>query len=215
MAVTVSQIAQGAFDAVAAQITDAILSASITDGSTTVTGRVVFGGETAPNGFPMAKADGKARPAYLEGFSSVPSEGWTMTADSVVYHITGVRDIVEAGGLVVANVIKETDLLWSTGTFERNGRTSDGAGGYTNAWAAISGASGVSVGLMAMSGQERWASQRREAISAWRAWCKPIDGLLESDRLVIDGRAYNIHFVNDIEQRGIWQVLDLSLGTAP
>lgn len=212
MATTVGAIAKAAFDAVSLGITDAILDATISNGGPSVSGRVVLGGETAPAGFPIAKADGKVRPAYLEGFSSVPAPGWTMTADGTTYYITGVRDIVEAGGLIVANVIASSDLLWTSGRFERKSGTVDGYGARTASWSVISGAGSVSMGLVALSGQERWASQRLEATSAWRAWCSPVSGLTEADRVVIDGRAYAITFVNDVEQRGIWQVLDLSRG---
>jgi len=212
MATTVNAIAKAAFDAVSAGITDAILDATISDGGPSVSGRVVLGGEAAPNGFPIAKAEAKVRPAYLEGFASVPSPGWTLTADGQVYYITGIRDIVEAGGLIVANVISSADMLWTSGQFERKSGTVDGYGARTEAWSVISGADSVSMGLVALSGQERWASQRLEATSAWRAWCAPVSGLTEADRVVIDGRAYAITFVNDVEQRGIWQVLDLSLG---
>jgi hypothetical protein len=214
MAQTVAQIAKAAFDAVAGSISGAIISATISDGSADVSGRVVMGGETAPTGFPIAKADSKGRPVYLEGFASVPAPGWTLTAGGDTYHIAGVRDIVEAGGLVVANVFAESDLLWASGRFERKTKTSDGAGGFTEEWRAISGAGSVPLGLVALSGNERWAAQRVEAASVWRAWCAPVDGLKEADRVVIDGLAYAITFVNDVEGRGVWQVIDLSRGVA-
>jgi head-tail adaptor len=152
------------------------------------------------------------RPAYLEGFSEVPSLGWTLTIGAAVYYIGGVRDIVEAGGLIVANVIAESDLLWTTGTFERVTQTADDYGAYADTWATLS--ADVPVGLMAVSGAERWASSRVEAVSQWRAWCSPVAGLTERDRVVIDGTTYNIRFVDDIERRGVWQVLDLSQGVA-
>lgn len=211
---TVASIAKSAFDAVAASITDAVLDGTLNDGSTDYAGRVVFGGETPPQGFPMATADKKMRPAYLEGFSAVPAAGWTLTADSVTYYIGGTRDIVQAGGLVVANVIAAGDLLWKTAAFERKTWTVDAYGARLETWAAISGAGSVSVGLMALSGSERWASQRLEAQSRWRLWCAPISGLTEADRVTIGGTSYAITFVNDVEQRGVWQVLDLSGGVA-
>lgn len=209
--VTVAGIAKSAFDAVAASITDAILPGTING---TDTGRVVFGGEKAPGGFPVAEAKDKTREAYLEGFASPAAIGDTLVAGGKTWHILSVRDIVEAGGFVVARVLDEANLLWDTASFERMARVSDGAGGYTHTWSAIAGLGAVSVGLMAMSGNERWQSQRIEATSMWRMWCKGADAVTEADSVVIGGRRYQIRFVNDVEKRGIWQVMDLGEGVA-
>ena len=212
--VTVASIADAAFDGVASAITDAVLSATLNDGTTNYSGRVVFGGEKAPTGFPLSEAKGRAREAYLEGFSAAAAAGWTLVAGGATYYVMGIRDIVEAGTFIVANVIKQSDMLWKTAAFETPTNTSDGSGGYTESWAAIVGYDAVSVGLMAVSGQERWASDRIEATTRFRAICVPVTGLTEADRVVIDSKAYNITFINDAEGRGIWQVLDLSGGVA-
>lgn len=209
--VTVADIAASAFSAVAASITDAVQDGTLNDGSTDYAGRVVFGGEQPPQGFPIPTADSKQRPAYLEGFSAIPAPGWTLTAGGVVYYIGGVRDIVEAGTFAVANVVAAGDLLWQAATFERVTQTLDAYGAYADTWATLAT---TTVGLVALSGSERWQSSRVEAASQWRAWCEPVSGLTEKDRVTIDGRSYQIRFVNDIEARGIWQVLDLSLGDA-
>ena len=209
---TVADIAKAAFDAVAAQITDAIYSGVLSDGSATHSGRVVFGGDDAPSGFPMAAPDSKVRPAYLEGFGTVPASGWTLTADGKTHYITSERDIVEAGGLIVANVIAESDMLWLTGDIEAVTRTSNGAGGYTEAWAAISGGDDVSIGMWSLSGDERYNADRVEAMSGWRAVLPYVDGVTEACRVVIDSRAYNIAFADDAQKRGAWLVLDLQEG---
>lgn len=208
---TVADIAKQAYDAVAASITDSILDATL-NGSDS--GRVVLGGETAPNGFPMAAAKDKARQAYLEGFDTVAAIGDTIEANSVTYHVLAVRDIVEAGGLVVARVLPESEMTWITATFERPTRTPDGAGGYTETYAAISGLDGVSAGIVAVSGAEVWASMRVEAQSSWQLWVKTDAEITEVDRVTIGGRVYNITFVNDVEKRGIWQVVNLGQGVA-
>lgn len=212
MATTVDAIAQAAFNAVSAAITDAVYSATLSDGTSDYSGRVVFGGETAPAGFPMATAKDKVRPIYLEGFSEVASAGWTITVGSAVYYVLGVRDIAQAGGFQVINGIAATDMLWQTATFQRVTNTTDSLGARVRGWADL--ASDVSVGIIALSGQERWQSDRVEARSEWRLICEPVSGLREADKVVIDGRDYAIKFVNDVEQRGVWQVLDISLGAA-
>lgn len=211
---TVAAIAKTAFDAVSAAITDAVKSATLSDGTATYSGRVVFGGENAPAGFPMAKPESKARPVYLEGFSEVPASGWTITVGSAVHYVLSVRDIVEAGGFVVANCIAQADLVWLTADIEALTRTSNGAGGYTEAWAPISGGNDVSVGIWAMTGMERWGSERLEAVSQWRAVLPHIDGVTEACRIVADGRTFNIRFVDDVQKRGAWLVLDLAQGAA-
>lgn len=97
--------------------------------------------------------------------------------------------------------------------FERQNRVSDGAGGYTESWAAISGAP-TRCHFKAMSGGERWASMRIEATSTARITVRYFSGLLESDRVTIGGRVYNIRFVNNVEMRNRWLVIDLGLGVA-
>ena len=212
MALTVEDIAASAFSAVSGAISDAVHDATISGGSGNHTGRVVFGGENAPAGFPMPTAKDKMRPAYLEGFGVIPAPGWTLNKGSDLYYIAGVRDVVQAGSFSVVNVVAADDMLWQTASFQRKTGAVDAYGARIETWSAISGSNAVSVGLVALSGQERWQSQRLEATSQWRMWCEPIEGLTEADRVVIDGLAYAITFVNNIEQRGIWQVLDLSKG---
>lgn len=213
MPTTVAAIAKTAFDAVAGAITDAVLDGTLNDGSTDYTGRVVLGGENAPAGFPMPISKDKVRPAYLEGYSSVAQPGWTLVADSVTYHVLGVRDIVEAGGFQVANVISQADMLWQSVTFQNPAGGRDSTGGILRSWSAVANGT-VTAGLVAMSGAERWASDRVEATSKWRLVCKPVVGVTEASRVVIDSIAYNINFVNDVEQRGVWHVMDLSGGVA-
>jgi len=218
MAVTVADIAKRAFDSAAASITDAVQAGTLDDGNYTYTGRIVFGGEKAPGGFPIATAKDKPREAYLEGFSRVAAIGDTITAGGLVYHILSVRNIVEAGGFVVARVMSASEITWTTGNFERLTPISDGAGGYTQTWSSIPGLSAAYVGLIAMgtgqkmSGSERYQSQRIEAVSSWQVWGKGLEDIKEADRVVIGGVTYQIHFVNNIEERGVWTVLDVGKG---
>jgi SPP1 family predicted phage head-tail adaptor len=98
-------------------------------------------------------------------------------------------------------------------TIERAARTSDGAGGFTVAWAAISGAPDRAH-VKALSGSERYAADRTEATTRWRITFRYFDGLLESDRVIIRTRAYNIRFINNLELRDKWLTLDLDGGVA-
>lgn len=208
---TTALIAKAALDGVAAGITDAVKDATLSDGVTDYTGRVVFTGATAAGGFPGSTAKDRVNTAILEGFSASAQAGWTIVADTVTYYVLGVRDIVEAGGVVMARVIKEADMLWQSVTLRTRTETSDGAGGFTASWADIATVDG---GLVAMSGAERWQSQRVEAVSSWKLVIRGGVSVNATDRAVIDGRDYSITFVNDHEARGDWLVLDLALGVA-
>lgn len=104
-------------------------------------------------------------------------------------------------------------MLRTSVSFERKTRTSDGAGGYTEAWATISGAP-TKCAFKALSGGERWASQRVEATTSARLTVRYSSAIQENDRAVIDGRAYNIRFLNNVEMRDKWLVIDVSGGVA-
>jgi SPP1 family predicted phage head-tail adaptor len=91
--------------------------------------------------------------------------------------------------------------------------TPDGAGGQREGWANLAMAA-TRCHVKAMSGGERYAAQRAEARANYRITCRYFAGLLESDRLVIAGRAYNIRFINNLELRNRWFVLDVEMGAA-
>ena len=74
-------------------------------------------------------------------------------------------------------------------TFQRATKAIDGAGGYTETWGAISGAADRAK-ARALSGSERFASDRVEAVTRWRITVRYFAGLLESDRVLIRTRAY-------------------------
>lgn len=97
--------------------------------------------------------------------------------------------------------------------FQRAAKVSDGAGGYTKTWAAISGAPTKAM-VKAISGSERFASDRVEATTRWRATVRYWDGLKESDKVVIRSRSYNIRFINNVELADKWLTIDLDGGVA-
>ncbi len=98
-------------------------------------------------------------------------------------------------------------------TFERLTRTSDGQGGYTEAWAAISGAPDRAY-VKAMSGSERWRSDRVEATSNYLAVVRYFAGLTEQDRIVIRSQNGQIRFINNLEFKNRWLEIDVNLGVA-
>jgi len=104
-------------------------------------------------------------------------------------------------------------MLKEVVSFERATKTPDGSGGYTEALAAISGAP-TRAAVKALSGRERFASDRIEATTKWRITVRYFDGLLESDRVIIRTRAYNIRFINNDQLEDRWLEIDLDGGIA-
>jgi len=104
-------------------------------------------------------------------------------------------------------------MLKQVVSFERPTKASDGAGGFTETWAAISGAPDRAH-FKALSGAERFASDRIEATTRNRIAVRYFAGLKESDRVVIRSRAYNIRFIDNIEMRDMWLQIDLDGGRA-
>lgn len=98
-------------------------------------------------------------------------------------------------------------------TFERLTRTSDGAGGFTEGWAAIAGAPTLAA-VKPLSGRERWASQRIEATANYRVAVRYFDGLTEVDRVVIRDRPCQIRFISNLNMADEWLEIDVEMGVA-
>lgn len=104
-------------------------------------------------------------------------------------------------------------MLRTACQFQRVTRTTDGAGGWTVTWAAIAGAP-TRCHFVALSGSERWQSLRVEATTTNRITVHYLAGLTEDDRVEIGGRMYNIRFINNLEMRNQWLVIDIDGGVA-
>lgn len=96
---------------------------------------------------------------------------------------------------------------------ERATRTSDGAGGYTSAWATVTAAP-KRAHVKFKSGREYMASERVEASAGYAVTMRYFAGLLEADRIVIDGRTHNIRAIDNVEFRNRWYVVHTELGPA-
>lgn len=97
--------------------------------------------------------------------------------------------------------------------FQRKTRTSDGAGGFVAGWEAISGAP-TRAKVMAVSGSERYHSDRVEASTRFRIVVRYFSGLLDSDSIVHRGRRYNIRFINNVDFQNDWLELSVDGGVA-
>ena len=96
-------------------------------------------------------------------------------------------------------------------TFQRKTRAADGAGGFTETWTTLRA---TRAHVMALSGFERMAADRVNAETKERIVCRYFSGLTASDRVLIEGRAHNITFVNDVERMKKWLEIDVSGGVA-
>ena len=105
-------------------------------------------------------------------------------------------------------------MLRTDVVFQRVTKTPDGAGGYTDAWAAISGAP-TRAHVEAMSGSERYNSDRVEAGVRYRVAVRYVSGLTVKDAVLIDGKRSNIRFINNVEFKSRWLVIDVDEGVAP
>ena len=97
--------------------------------------------------------------------------------------------------------------------FQRKTRTGDGSGGWSEAWTNLAGAA-TRCSFKALSGGERFQAQRAEATTRNRIVCRYFADLTEADRVVIGGRRYDIKFIDNIELRNRWLVIDVDGGVA-
>lgn len=97
--------------------------------------------------------------------------------------------------------------------FQRKTRVQNASGGFVDAWSPIAGAASRAH-VKAVSGAERMQAERLNASTKERLVCRYFPGLSPADRVIIEGRAYQITFVNDVERRKRFYELDLSGGVA-
>jgi SPP1 family predicted phage head-tail adaptor len=102
-------------------------------------------------------------------------------------------------------------MLRTVVQFQRKVRVPDGSGGASETWQNIAGAP-TRAHIKSLSGSERFASARIEATATHRVTVRYFAGLTEADRIVFGGRAANIRFQDNLEQRNRWLVLDVQTG---
>lgn len=98
-------------------------------------------------------------------------------------------------------------------TFQRQSLTTDGAGGMTQSWAAISGAPSRAY-VVPTGGSERYKSDRVEAVVRLRLAVRYTSLLRESDRVLIRGLVHNIRFIDNVEFADKWLQIDVDGGVA-
>ena len=104
-------------------------------------------------------------------------------------------------------------MLQTPVSFERKAQVSDGAGGWTETWSALSG-SPSRAHVKASSGFERFISSRVDAQAKWKVIVRYFAGLIEADRIMIGGKPANIRFINNVEMKNRWYEIDVDFGVA-
>lgn len=89
--------------------------------------------------------------------------------------------------------------------------TPNGSGGFTKSWSTYAT---VRAGMKATSGWERSAADRLDAQTKNKLTIRYRADIKESDRVLFRGRAYNIRFIDNVEFRDRWMVIDLDGGVA-
>jgi SPP1 family predicted phage head-tail adaptor len=98
-------------------------------------------------------------------------------------------------------------------TFERQVRTSDGAGGYTDTWQSIGGAPRWAM-MQPVKSREVHDHARQEARPRNLCVTRYNDSLTEADRVIFRSKAYNVRDIRNVEFRDLWLEIDLDGGVA-
>jgi SPP1 family predicted phage head-tail adaptor len=93
-------------------------------------------------------------------------------------------------------------------------RSSDGMGGFTEAWATVSGAPTRAM-IEAAPGSERWGYMRQVPGNTYRMVTRYFSGATAAQRVQWDGKTYAILGVVDPDGGRRWLEYRLSDGAAP
>jgi SPP1 family predicted phage head-tail adaptor len=102
-------------------------------------------------------------------------------------------------------------MLRHTVALERLTKTPDGAGGFVKAWNSLAS---VKAYMKVSSGSEQFSQDRLNAVQRVRAYIRYRSDLLPNDRLVFQGKNYQIRNINNLEFKNKYLELDLDSGVA-
>lgn len=98
-------------------------------------------------------------------------------------------------------------------TFERQTKTADGSGGYTDTWDRIGDAPRWAM-MQPVKSRETYDHNRIEARPRNLCVTRYNADLTEADRVIFRGRAYNVQDMRNVEYRDLWLEIDLDGGVA-
>lgn len=90
-------------------------------------------------------------------------------------------------------------------------RTADGQGGFTEAWATVSGAPTRAM-IQAAPGSERWGHDRTNPANTYKMVTRHFSGATAAQRVTWSGGTYAVLGVVDPDGRGDWLEWRLSDG---
>ncbi len=102
-------------------------------------------------------------------------------------------------------------MLREVVSIEAKTRTADGMGGFTVAWAAVSGAPTRAM-ISAAPGSERWGYMRQTPGNSYKMITRHFDGATAAQRVIWKGKEYGVLGVVDPDGRGDWLEWRLSDG---
>ena len=102
-------------------------------------------------------------------------------------------------------------MLREVVSIEAKTRTADGMGGFTVAWAAVSGAPTRAM-ISAAPGSERWGYMRQTPGNSYKMITRHFDGATAAQRVIWKTKEYGVLGVVDPDGRGDWLEWRLSDG---
>jgi head-tail adaptor len=105
-------------------------------------------------------------------------------------------------------------MLTTAVAFQRQGAATNVSGDILpGAWAAITG-SPTRARVKAASGMERGQVQRTDAVVVLKVTVRYVDGLRDSDSVLIRGKRHNIRFIDNVEFADKFMILSVDGGVA-
>lgn len=102
-------------------------------------------------------------------------------------------------------------MLREVVSIEAKTPTADGMGGFTVAWAAVSGAPTRAM-ISAAPGSERWGYMRQTPGNSYKMITRHFDGATAAQRIIWKTKEYGVLGVVDPDGRGDWLEWRLSDG---
>lgn len=98
--------------------------------------------------------------------------------------------------------------------FQSPPSTPDGQGGYDGAWTPIATAAAVRGAITPLSGSERYFAGQLESPVTHRFVTRYRTDITTKDRMVYEGRVFQVRAILDIEERKRWLDIKLEEGVA-
>lgn len=86
-------------------------------------------------------------------------------------------------------------------TIERESQVQDNVGGYSSSWSTLSQPFAF---IKPMSGNERFWANRLESNLTHRIFLRYITDITTKDRIIYDGREFQIRAIINVEERDKW-----------